>query len=382
MKNANAFAILILFIIFCISLGLVFWTPQPLEKNAAGNPATSGFIPSEKITEHYKTSSRDVTINATVRQFPSSVPLYRATIRGDDAFYKLLGDTFHTKQSVTSAEEAPEVAEKVMVQYGGLPSDAVFVWSDTEYSYKQSNNGTILSKKPVMTSAVYGRRVNGLSFDGDTDYIRVELGENGQPLEIRKLWRNLTPLGNVSIIPASAVVEQLKYNDTMDKDWAIIGMEWGGLNITIDTIVLRYFEIEGSDTYVEPVWVCNGDVIYGIDSWKEYISFALNARHFASFASDKSSVSAGEPVTFSDTSQTNAIQWFWEFGDGTNSIRQNPTHVYLEKGTFTANLTVWNRFGKDRISKEGYIIVSSGQIDNNPSSGVETTRSSDIRKEP
>jgi PKD repeat protein len=46
-------------------------------------------------------------------------------------------------------------------------------------------------------------------------------------------------------------------------------------------------------------------------------------------------------VTFTDNS-SNAIGWFWEFGDGTNSTIQNATHLYAADGTYQVNLTVNN----------------------------------------
>ncbi len=34
------------------------------------------------------------------------------------------------------------------------------------------------------------------------------------------------------------------------------------------------------------------------------------------------------------------VSYKWEFGDGTVSNEQNPTHVYTKEGTYTAKLTV------------------------------------------
>ncbi|MRR95059.1 PKD domain-containing protein, partial [Bacillus anthracis] len=42
--------------------------------------------------------------------------------------------------------------------------------------------------------------------------------------------------------------------------------------------------------------------------------------------------------------------YLWNFGDGTTSTEANPTHVYEEKGTYTVELTVKDRRGKE--SKE------------------------------
>jgi len=42
-------------------------------------------------------------------------------------------------------------------------------------------------------------------------------------------------------------------------------------------------------------------------------------------------------VSFSDTS-AGAVAWFWDFGDGSTSSQQNPTHVYNNDGNYTITL--------------------------------------------
>ncbi len=52
---------------------------------------------------------------------------------------------------------------------------------------------------------------------------------------------------------------------------------------------------------------------------------------------------AGETVQFTDTSTTanGTIQsWAWNFGDGTTSTAQNPTHTYSACGPYTVTLSV------------------------------------------
>jgi len=49
-------------------------------------------------------------------------------------------------------------------------------------------------------------------------------------------------------------------------------------------------------------------------------------------------------VQFTDLSE-NAISWSWDFGDGNNSIEQNPVHTYFTAGIYTVNLTVSNENG-------------------------------------
>lgn len=47
-----------------------------------------------------------------------------------------------------------------------------------------------------------------------------------------------------------------------------------------------------------------------------------------------------QTVQFTDNSTGGAISWFWDFGDGTNSSLQNPTHQFAAMGVTTVCLTV------------------------------------------
>lgn len=52
-----------------------------------------------------------------------------------------------------------------------------------------------------------------------------------------------------------------------------------------------------------------------------------------------------EPVDFLDASQGDVVIWNWDFGDGRNSLEQNPTHIYDTKGMFTVTLTTIDEIG-------------------------------------
>jgi len=53
---------------------------------------------------------------------------------------------------------------------------------------------------------------------------------------------------------------------------------------------------------------------------------------------------AGTNISFKDLSTGNPVSWLWDFGDGTTSTLQNPTHTFFSSGsgtqTFTVNLAV------------------------------------------
>lgn len=86
----------------------------------------------------------------------------------------------------------------------------------------------------------------------------------------------------------------------------------------------------------------------------------------ADFTASVETGSAPLSVTFTDQSQNSPDEWYWDFGDGSNSTEQNPTHTYTEKGEYTVSLTVSNDYGEDTLEKENFIIVS----DPNPNAGL------------
>ncbi|MCF7805836.1 MAG: DUF5689 domain-containing protein [Candidatus Marinimicrobia bacterium] len=52
-------------------------------------------------------------------------------------------------------------------------------------------------------------------------------------------------------------------------------------------------------------------------------------------------------VQFTDMSTGDINSWYWEFGDSTTSPEQNPSHTYLEFGSYTVTLTVDGPGGSD-----------------------------------
>lgn len=87
----------------------------------------------------------------------------------------------------------------------------------------------------------------------------------------------------------------------------------------------------------------------------------------ADFFADQQQVAIGRPVVFRDASATTdaagaVTSWLWEFGDGTVSNEQNPSHLYLEGGTYDVSLTVQAGGARETVRKQGFVRVSSGAI--------------------
>ena len=65
-------------------------------------------------------------------------------------------------------------------------------------------------------------------------------------------------------------------------------------------------------------------------------------------------------VTFIDQSTGLPTSWNWDFGDGSTSSEQNPTHFYLKEGIYTVTIIVKNSFGTDSRVRKDLITVGGG----------------------
>lgn len=65
----------------------------------------------------------------------------------------------------------------------------------------------------------------------------------------------------------------------------------------------------------------------------------------ASFSTSANAICTGEIVAFTDASANNPSVWAWDFGDGSNASVENPTHTYVNAGTYIISLTASNAAG-------------------------------------
>jgi photosystem II stability/assembly factor-like uncharacterized protein len=73
-------------------------------------------------------------------------------------------------------------------------------------------------------------------------------------------------------------------------------------------------------------------------------------------------VTTGLSVALTDTSSDNdgtIASWLWNFGDGSTSTEQHPTHIFAEAGTYHVNLTVTDDDG-DSDGALRFIVVQPG----------------------
>jgi PKD repeat protein len=115
----------------------------------------------------------------------------------------------------------------------------------------------------------------------------------------------------------------------------------GTIQSTYGAITLKFF----SDTYVTNAgfvmtWACQ------IPSNPPVADFEANA-----------TTSCTGEITFEDQTTGGPNAWNWNFGDGSTSTLQNPTHVYQQDGTYTVTLIASNNIGSDTFALQNYITI-------------------------
>ncbi|PKG32387.1 PKD domain-containing protein, partial [Methanoregula sp.] len=94
---------------------------------------------------------------------------------------------------------------------------------------------------------------------------------------------------------------------------------------------------------------------------KGYVNVGMPPKaDFYPVATPYAQYSVPKTVQFVDQSTNMPTSWNWDFGDGSTSTEQKPTHVYMKEGIYTVTLTVKNNFGSDTAVKQDLITVGGG----------------------
>jgi hypothetical protein len=84
------------------------------------------------------------------------------------------------------------------------------------------------------------------------------------------------------------------------------------------------------------------------------------------FTATRLSGKAPLSVGFLDLSAGQITSWSWDFGDGSTSAQQFPTHVYTRAGTFEVELTVTGAGASHTRTRSAYVTVSGETVRRRP----------------
>jgi len=196
-------------------------------------------------------------------------------------------------------------------------------------------------------------------------------------------------LGNVTMSDNSALIGEGVYFD--DSNIIIINsILWNNIHYVSSTITATYSDISGGFTGTgnidsDPLFVDPGNGDYHLQSISPCIDAGdpsspldpdgsttdMGAYYLhqydipptAEYVSDTTQGYSPLTVNFNDLSYHGSFpicDWYWNFGDGNNSILQNPVNEYLLPGNYTISLTVTDENDStDTKMKVDYITVYS-----------------------
>ena len=139
-----------------------------------------------------------------------------------------------------------------------------------------------------------------------------------------------------------------------DSDGTVVSYYWsfGDNSTSTDKDPTHTFENAG--TYSITLTVSDNDNATGTDTVTIIVNEPTNKPPTASIIPDKNTGTAPLTVSFTGSgtdSDGTVVSYYWSFGDGSTSTKQNPTYTFLNAGTYSVTLTVTDNKGATGIKK-------------------------------
>ena len=221
----------------------------------------------DDLSSTFDTPLGTVLINAILPESPVNITLYRVRLSENDMAFVSTNRLVKVRPNVTPEADAPQVVKVALLPYGGLPQDAKLTFVKTEYIETfDTSTHQVTAKHPITTNVQYHRYIDDKPVVGDGGSIYLNLGDYGELIFLNKVWRTVTPVENVSIIPVSAAIEKMKRGELLGHAPKC------ACPLNVDKIGLGYYEKGRDETqeYLEPVWIFSGTLSSG-DSWNYYV---------------------------------------------------------------------------------------------------------------
>lgn len=87
-------------------------------------------------------------------------------------------------------------------------------------------------------------------------------------------------------------------------------------------------------------------------------AITLNVKPTANFDATPRIQCAKDPIQFMDSTTGTVTSWYWDFGDGTTSIEQHPTHIYIDTGYFNIMLISYNGGCPDTLIIDSFVYIN------------------------
>ena len=120
-----------------------------------------------------------------------------------------------------------------------------------------------------------------------------------------------------------------------------ISWSYGNVDISDPTIMRTSVNENAVATITDSIG-CTTSVIVPVDLlYLGDADFSMNS----SFYTDYNIWAINDAISFTNTSTADHLSYNWDFGDGNTSTDENPTHAYVNEGTYQITLTVGYAYG-------------------------------------
>ncbi|MCK4481918.1 PKD domain-containing protein, partial [Candidatus Bathyarchaeota archaeon] len=197
------------------------------------------------------------------------------------------------------------------------------------------------------------------SLTGSFDYAPADGGEWSSPY----VWQvGAPPVASFTHSPSAPYTgETVTFNasTSYDPDGSIVSYLWDfgdGTNVAGEIISHTYAD---DGTYTVTLNVTDND---GLSDTTFADVTVHNRPPIASFTESAEIVHTGESITFNATESYDPdgtiVEYFWDFGDGTNTAGVVVDYVYTDNGTYTVTLTVTDDDGATNSATSTKYVVN------------------------
>ena len=183
------------------------------------------------------------------------------------------------------------------------------------------------------------------------------IGPGGTDLETKSAYVTVlepapvaafTGVPRVGVAPLSVSFTNYSQGNLTSRSW-----DFGDGNTSTVTNPTHTYTVAGSYTVTLTVTSAGGS---DTETKLNYIVVS-QPPPVADFTGSPLTGPPGLTTNFTDTSTGSVNSWLWDFGDGSTSTLQNPSHSFANPGAYSITLTVNAPGGLDSERKVGYVVV-------------------------
>ncbi len=220
-----------------------------------------------------------------------------------------------------SSSSAAQVSPGVNTDPNGTTCDGEYFWGSNYGSTIQNHQGAVDVIAPTILPTTDIQGTGGYSFNSYSSYFNGTSCSSPYAAGVAALIKAVNP--------------GFSPNEVRTQ---LVGTAQDIVNIE---------SVEGWDRYTG----------YGMVDAAAAVGNIIEPPVVAEFSADHTEGCAPFTVNFTDESVGSITGWNWDFGDGLQSLAQNPSHTYSAPGTYDVALTVSGPDGSDLMTKYSYIVV-------------------------